>query len=497
MTGGGTFGTRASLPNAARRRSHGAGPAWRNVAPMAYGRYQHNLVVLADGSVLAVGGSDISTTVTRQATGYSRAELWNPTTETWSTMAAMRDPRMYHSTAMLLPDGRVLAAGGGRLGSIPSFPTAESSRRRTCSAALGPRSRALRPRPHSETPSRSRHRRREHLSRRDRAARRGHAHAEHEPDVRRTAVHVGNTLQAKLPVNTNVTPPGYYLLFVLNNAECPADCSLPAARGFGLDRLHSSDGGDRQPVQRSIGGGDRDRRTRTHQTTSACRACNFSSTEEPRSRLTRQRRIRFRGIPRMALDGSHSLTAIARDVAGNVATSTSVSVTVSNSGGGGDKYLGHTAIGSVCRFGRRQLHERLAIRDAGRKRHRPIALCVRRGARERRAEQSVPGRHLRRSNGTPGALVASSASQAIVPDAWNTARSPPSAANTAYWLAYNTNGSSASTNNIRLAPGTANQMRWRSHVFGTWPATSDLRLEVRRCKHQSISPTRLGRPYRN
>jgi hypothetical protein len=40
-------------------------------------------------------------------------ELWTPTTESWTTLAPMRTPRMYHSTTLLLPDARVLVAGGG------------------------------------------------------------------------------------------------------------------------------------------------------------------------------------------------------------------------------------------------------------------------------------------------------------------------------------------------------------------------------------------------
>ena len=90
---------------------------------MAYPRYLHNLTVLADGSVLAVGGAtDLNMT---SNTGTLAPELWNPATETWQTMASMRDRRNYHSISLLLPDGRVLVAGGGRLPPAADFLTAE------------------------------------------------------------------------------------------------------------------------------------------------------------------------------------------------------------------------------------------------------------------------------------------------------------------------------------------------------------------------------------
>src|SRR5262249_61337868 len=43
----------------------------------------------------------------------STAELWDPEAAAWPTLAAASVPRLYHSTALLLPDGRVLSAGGG------------------------------------------------------------------------------------------------------------------------------------------------------------------------------------------------------------------------------------------------------------------------------------------------------------------------------------------------------------------------------------------------
>jgi galactose oxidase-like protein/concanavalin A-like lectin/glucanase superfamily protein/Kelch motif protein len=86
-------------------------PAWRAVAPMAFPRAYHNLTILPDGSVVATGGG---TTGAGDNTGAAvrEAELWNPATETWRTMARMVRPRLYHSGALLLPDGRVLMAGG-------------------------------------------------------------------------------------------------------------------------------------------------------------------------------------------------------------------------------------------------------------------------------------------------------------------------------------------------------------------------------------------------
>jgi hypothetical protein len=97
-------------------------PTWRQVAPMAFPRTQHQLTVLPDGTVLATGGSR-NTDVGDRASAVLAAELWDPTTETWHTLSSGAVPRLYHSSAILLPDGRVEIAGGGHPGGfgVPEF----------------------------------------------------------------------------------------------------------------------------------------------------------------------------------------------------------------------------------------------------------------------------------------------------------------------------------------------------------------------------------------
>ena len=83
---------------------------------MAFGRRQHNLTLLADGSVLATGGNSTGASLIDMNGGVYNAERWDPATGQWTTLAAQAVTRQYHSTALLLPDGRVLSAGGGICG---------------------------------------------------------------------------------------------------------------------------------------------------------------------------------------------------------------------------------------------------------------------------------------------------------------------------------------------------------------------------------------------
>lgn len=88
-------------------------PLWQSTGPLALPRRHHNATVLPDGSVLATGGTS-SPGFNVSAAAVRFAEVWNPVRATWTPLASMQTKRIYHSTAVLLPDARVLVAGGGQ-----------------------------------------------------------------------------------------------------------------------------------------------------------------------------------------------------------------------------------------------------------------------------------------------------------------------------------------------------------------------------------------------
>jgi hypothetical protein len=89
-----------------------AKPAWQFTGSMAFARRMNNATVLPDGTVLATGGTAGNGFNDPYNAVYA-AERWDPATGQWTTMSSAVERRLYHSTAFLLPDGRVVSAGGG------------------------------------------------------------------------------------------------------------------------------------------------------------------------------------------------------------------------------------------------------------------------------------------------------------------------------------------------------------------------------------------------
>ena len=99
-------------------------PAWALTDSMAFARNYHNLTILPDGKVLVTGGCRDSCwqdaafpnpSCSGTVTWCKEAELYDPEApagQRWTTLAAMTNPAVYHTTAALLPNGKVLVATG-------------------------------------------------------------------------------------------------------------------------------------------------------------------------------------------------------------------------------------------------------------------------------------------------------------------------------------------------------------------------------------------------
>ncbi len=94
---------------------NGPTPVVTQRAPMNYPRALSNSVTLPNGEILVVGGNTVAKLFTDEGSVLP-AEIYNPSTDSWRVVDDIEIPRNYHSTALLLKDGRVLSAGGGACG---------------------------------------------------------------------------------------------------------------------------------------------------------------------------------------------------------------------------------------------------------------------------------------------------------------------------------------------------------------------------------------------
>ncbi len=87
-----------------------ASPRWTHAAPMHHPRVMVDGVLLPDGTVFVTNGSATGKADAGKDPVY-QAEIYDPRTNSWRQLCPMTIPRLYHSTALLLPDGRVMTAG--------------------------------------------------------------------------------------------------------------------------------------------------------------------------------------------------------------------------------------------------------------------------------------------------------------------------------------------------------------------------------------------------
>ena len=89
-------------------------PRWEQKRNMHHPRVNANGVLLPDGNLLVVGGMSSYSHGDDEhgmQDAVCEAEMYDPVANTWTLMALQQKPRLYHSTAILLPDGRVISMG--------------------------------------------------------------------------------------------------------------------------------------------------------------------------------------------------------------------------------------------------------------------------------------------------------------------------------------------------------------------------------------------------
>jgi hypothetical protein len=211
-------------------------PTWKPSGNMPSGaRIQGNSVLLPNGKLLALGGSAIDKDVYSATLG---ADLFDPASGSWSSAGREAYARLYHSVALLLPDGTVVVAGSNpKRGTYEPHIEIYSPAYLFTTDAKGNTVRAIRPvttaapasigygtgtfqvqtpnapgttlpdvksvvlvRPGSVT----------------------HAFDMEQRVVGLTFTATSGELTVNLPPNPNVAPPGFYLLFLLNKAGVPS-----------------------------------------------------------------------------------------------------------------------------------------------------------------------------------------------------------------------------------------------------------------------------------
>lgn len=250
VTGGGSTdedGARRPTRTAVVIDSTSGQPIATPTAPMSGPRKQANLTMLADGTALETGGLATRELVNLD-TGVTAAELWNPATDSWRTLASASVLRQYHSTAVLLPDGRVFTGGGGICGACQTLGYLQKD------AEIFTPPYLLKPGSNTATAARPTVTGAPKKTGYDtsftvtspqagsiakvamvRLGATTHAEDQGQRYLPLSFKTSGRTVTVASPANPNDAPPGYYMLFVLNAAGVPSQASMVQVARGGVD----------------------------------------------------------------------------------------------------------------------------------------------------------------------------------------------------------------------------------------------------------------------
>lgn len=205
-------------------------PTWQDAGRLSSRRRHLNATVLPDGEVLITGGVS-GGGFNNIATGVHAAEIWNPATNGWTTLAPNSVNRGYHSVSLLLPDGTVLHGASGDA-NVPGSPS-EAYPRQTSHEIFSPPYLFKGARPTiGSTPTTVSYGVSFTVStayaaqiRSVRWIRLGsvtHAFDMNQRANTLTFTAGAGTIEVMPPSGPNLAPPGHYLLFLLNRNGVPS-----------------------------------------------------------------------------------------------------------------------------------------------------------------------------------------------------------------------------------------------------------------------------------
>ncbi len=213
-------------------------PTWKADAPLNVARANANVVLLPDGSMVTVGGGS---GIDEESGGYityadgraRQIEVFDPASDSWALGPAQQEDRTYHSTAVLLPDGRVFSAGDDHNPKEPNgdFSLTDNAEIYSPPYLFKGQRPVIDSAPqtvnwgdafgiHSDSAAI------------DRAVLMAPGAATHAFDMNQRSVELkllnkvaGQGVDVLAPPSSAVAPPGYYMLFLLNDAGVPSVAS--------------------------------------------------------------------------------------------------------------------------------------------------------------------------------------------------------------------------------------------------------------------------------
>lgn len=196
-----------------------AAPAYHAAAPMDHPRMHLSAVLLPNRTVLATGGSGMEEMA---HAAPNHAQIYDPAAGTWTHTADSRVPRLYHSVALLTPDGKVVTAGSNPARKteelriemyLPPYLFHGRRPRLTLRAGTAPLGGTV-----TVTATSGVHK----ISLMRPSA------CTHSCDTEQRLIDVGFTAGAgrsitlQMPDNPNLAPPGWYLVFAVNDHGVPS-----------------------------------------------------------------------------------------------------------------------------------------------------------------------------------------------------------------------------------------------------------------------------------